>query len=119
MAGLASQFGSMLFNQNIDVVGIKFMQKSFERSCRAWFLPMRINAKAYRRHARNSLLPFAPLIGDSIIPSHSRSNRSVTKSWILLTQRAMTSPVAPPIFRDFWTTTYAAIEDSFVARLAR
>jgi CubicO group peptidase (beta-lactamase class C family) len=38
---------------------------------------------------------------------------------ILLTQRAMTSPVAPPIFRDFWTTTYAAIEDSFVARLAR
>jgi CubicO group peptidase (beta-lactamase class C family) len=30
---------------------------------------------------------------------------------ILLTQQAMTSPAAPPIFRDFWTTTYAAIED--------
>jgi CubicO group peptidase (beta-lactamase class C family) len=30
---------------------------------------------------------------------------------ILLTQRALTSPVSPGIFRDFWTTTYAAIED--------
>jgi len=30
---------------------------------------------------------------------------------ILLTQQALTSPVSPAVFRDFWTTTYAAIED--------
>lgn len=30
---------------------------------------------------------------------------------ILLTQQALTSPAPPRIFRDFWTTTYAAIED--------
>lgn len=30
---------------------------------------------------------------------------------ILLTQRALTSPATPAIFRDFWTTAYAAIED--------
>jgi CubicO group peptidase (beta-lactamase class C family) len=30
---------------------------------------------------------------------------------ILLTQRAWNSPQPPPICRDFWTTTYAAIED--------
>jgi CubicO group peptidase (beta-lactamase class C family) len=30
---------------------------------------------------------------------------------ILLTQRAMTSPVPPPVFQDFWTSAYAAIDD--------
>lgn len=30
---------------------------------------------------------------------------------ILLTQRAMTSPVPPAVFRDFWTSAYQAIED--------
>ena len=30
---------------------------------------------------------------------------------ILLSQRAMTSPIHPPLFRDFWTTAYQAIED--------
>ncbi len=30
---------------------------------------------------------------------------------ILMTQRAMTSPVAPPIFRDFLTTAYQALDD--------
>jgi len=30
---------------------------------------------------------------------------------IVLTQQALTSPVSPGIFRDFWTTTYTAIED--------
>jgi CubicO group peptidase (beta-lactamase class C family) len=30
---------------------------------------------------------------------------------ILLTQREMTSPVPPPVFRDFWTCAYSAIED--------
>jgi hypothetical protein len=28
---------------------------------------------------------------------------------ILLTQRAMTSPEPPPLFRDFWQDAYAAI----------
>jgi CubicO group peptidase (beta-lactamase class C family) len=32
-------------------------------------------------------------------------------SMILMTQRAWTSPLPPPICRDFWTTTYAALED--------
>jgi CubicO group peptidase (beta-lactamase class C family) len=31
--------------------------------------------------------------------------------WILLTQREMTSPVPPAVFRDFWTRAYQAIED--------
>lgn len=30
---------------------------------------------------------------------------------ILLTQREMTSPVPPAVFRDFWTCAYQAIED--------
>jgi CubicO group peptidase (beta-lactamase class C family) len=30
---------------------------------------------------------------------------------ILLTQRHMTSPSPPPVFRDFWTSAYAAIDD--------
>jgi CubicO group peptidase (beta-lactamase class C family) len=30
---------------------------------------------------------------------------------ILLTQRAMTSSLPPPIFRDFWTSAYAALDD--------
>jgi CubicO group peptidase (beta-lactamase class C family) len=30
---------------------------------------------------------------------------------ILLTQRAMTSPVPPPVFQDFWTSVYQAIDD--------
>jgi hypothetical protein len=28
---------------------------------------------------------------------------------ILLTQRLMDSPSAPPVFQDFWTTAYQAI----------
>jgi hypothetical protein len=30
---------------------------------------------------------------------------------ILLTQRYMTSPQPPAVFRDFWTCAYAAIDD--------
>ena len=30
---------------------------------------------------------------------------------ILLTQREMTSPLPPPVFRDFWTCAYQAIDD--------
>ena len=30
---------------------------------------------------------------------------------VLLTQRAMSSPQHPRVFRDFWTTAYAAIDD--------
>jgi CubicO group peptidase (beta-lactamase class C family) len=30
---------------------------------------------------------------------------------ILLTQRAWTAPKPPPVCRDFWTLTYAALED--------
>ena len=30
---------------------------------------------------------------------------------ILLTQRYMTSPAAPDVFRDFWTCAYQAIDD--------
>ena len=30
---------------------------------------------------------------------------------ILLTQRAMDSPAPPPVFRDFWTSAYQAIDD--------
>ncbi|MGA8117501.1 MAG: serine hydrolase domain-containing protein [Actinocatenispora sp.] len=30
---------------------------------------------------------------------------------ILLTQRQMTSPATPPLFRDFWTCAYQAIDD--------
>jgi CubicO group peptidase (beta-lactamase class C family) len=30
---------------------------------------------------------------------------------VLLTQRGMTSPGPPTVFRDFWTTAYAAIDD--------
>jgi hypothetical protein len=30
---------------------------------------------------------------------------------ILLTQREMTSPLPPTVFRDFWTCAYQAIED--------
>jgi len=30
---------------------------------------------------------------------------------ILLTQRAMTSPEPPPVFRDFWTSAYAALDE--------
>jgi CubicO group peptidase (beta-lactamase class C family) len=30
---------------------------------------------------------------------------------ILLTQRLMDSPQAPPVFEDFWTSAYAAIDD--------
>ncbi|HEY0783959.1 MAG TPA: serine hydrolase domain-containing protein [Thermoanaerobaculia bacterium] len=30
---------------------------------------------------------------------------------ILLTQRLMGSPVSPPVFRDFWTSAYQAIDD--------
>lgn len=30
---------------------------------------------------------------------------------ILLTQRAMTSPVPPTVFSDFWTCAYQAIDD--------
>jgi CubicO group peptidase (beta-lactamase class C family) len=30
---------------------------------------------------------------------------------VLLTQRAMTSPMSPRVFQDFWTTAYAAIDD--------
>jgi CubicO group peptidase (beta-lactamase class C family) len=30
---------------------------------------------------------------------------------ILLTQQAMTSPVPPPVFRDFWTSAYAALDE--------
>jgi len=30
---------------------------------------------------------------------------------ILLTQREMTSPVPPEVFRDFWTCVYQAIDD--------
>ncbi len=30
---------------------------------------------------------------------------------ILLTPASMTSPAAPPVFRDFWTLAYAAIDD--------
>lgn len=30
---------------------------------------------------------------------------------ILLTQRAWTSPVAPPVYQDFWTLAYQAIDD--------
>jgi CubicO group peptidase (beta-lactamase class C family) len=30
---------------------------------------------------------------------------------IVLTQRYMTSPVAPAVFRDFWTCAYQAIDD--------
>ena len=30
---------------------------------------------------------------------------------ILLTQREMTSPLPPDVFRDFWTCVYQAIDD--------
>jgi hypothetical protein len=30
---------------------------------------------------------------------------------ILLTQREMTSPLPPNVFRDFWTSAYQAIDD--------
>jgi CubicO group peptidase (beta-lactamase class C family) len=30
---------------------------------------------------------------------------------ILLTQQMMTSPTSPPVFQDFWTSAYAAIDD--------
>ena len=30
---------------------------------------------------------------------------------VLLTQREMTSPVPPPVFGDFWTCAYRAIDD--------
>ena len=30
---------------------------------------------------------------------------------LLLTQQMMTSPTSPPVFQDFWTTAYAAIDD--------
>jgi CubicO group peptidase (beta-lactamase class C family) len=30
---------------------------------------------------------------------------------ILLTQRAMDSPAPPPVYRDFWTTAYLALDD--------
>jgi CubicO group peptidase (beta-lactamase class C family) len=30
---------------------------------------------------------------------------------VLMTQTAMTSPLPPPVFQDFWTSTYAAIDD--------
>jgi CubicO group peptidase (beta-lactamase class C family) len=30
---------------------------------------------------------------------------------ILLTQRQMTSPMPPAVFRDFWTCAYQAIDD--------
>jgi hypothetical protein len=30
---------------------------------------------------------------------------------ILLTQRAMMSPIPPPVFQDFWTSVYQAIDD--------
>jgi hypothetical protein len=30
---------------------------------------------------------------------------------ILLTQREMTSPVPPNVYRDFWTSAYQAIDD--------
>ena len=30
---------------------------------------------------------------------------------ILLTQREMTSPLPPTVFRDFWTCAYQAIDD--------
>jgi CubicO group peptidase (beta-lactamase class C family) len=30
---------------------------------------------------------------------------------VLLTQREMTSPVPPPLYNDFWTTAYQAIDD--------
>jgi CubicO group peptidase (beta-lactamase class C family) len=30
---------------------------------------------------------------------------------ILLTQRAMTSPEPPPVFRDFWASAYAALDE--------
>ena len=30
---------------------------------------------------------------------------------ILMTQRVWDSPVAPAVFRDFWTSTYQAIDD--------
>jgi CubicO group peptidase (beta-lactamase class C family) len=30
---------------------------------------------------------------------------------ILMTQQAMNSPSAPTLYRDFWTSTYQAIDD--------
>jgi CubicO group peptidase (beta-lactamase class C family) len=30
---------------------------------------------------------------------------------VLMTQRAMTSPQPPPVYQDFWTSAYAAIDD--------
>jgi CubicO group peptidase (beta-lactamase class C family) len=39
-----------------------------------------------------------------------RSNRALDATGILLTQRAMTSPEPPAVFRDFWTGVNAALD---------
>ena len=56
-------------------------------------------------------VPLIPDIGPSVIDASVYTDPAEELIGILLTQREMTSPGPPNVFRDFWTCAYQAIDD--------
>src|SRR5215210_7758373 len=85
---LLEQFSRFLFESNQSRTPGKLLTQTADERCGVRLSSVSDESDQRRKHARNSLLPPPPRIGDSITPHHVARRVPATKSRILHTARS-------------------------------